>query len=184
MRAPLFPKGYADAVQRLRVPSGFVLAAAFAWLARPHWQSLLAGLPVCAAGLALRAWAAGHLRKNERLTMSGPYAWVRNPLYLGTLLMALGCTVAAARPALALLAAAVFLLVYQPVMEQEEQHLRKLFSEFGEYARRVPQLLPRRPARPAEGRFSWAMYRHNREQKALYGLLMVFGFLIVRMLLS
>lgn len=184
MRGPLFPKRYADVVQRFRVPSGFVLAAAFAWLASPRWETLLAGLPVCAAGLALRAWAAGHLRKNERLTMSGPYAWVRNPLYLGTLLIAVGCTVAAAQPWLALLAAAVFLLVYQPVMEQEEQHLAKLFPEFTEYAARVPQLWPKKPEKQLENHFSWAMYRHNREQKALYGLLMVLAFLVARMLLS
>lgn len=184
MRAPLFPKGYADWVQRLRVPSGFLLAAAFAWLARPQWAWLAAGLPLCVAGLALRAWAAGHLRKNEELTTSGPYAWVRNPLYLGTLLMAAGCTVAAARPSLALLVAGVFALVYQPVMEQEEQHLRKLFPMFDDYSRRVPQLIPKPPAGPSGQRFSWAMYRHNREQKALYGLLMVLAFLAARMLLS
>ncbi|MBE7544217.1 MAG: isoprenylcysteine carboxylmethyltransferase family protein [Bryobacteraceae bacterium] len=184
MPSPFFPKRYADTVQRLRVPSGFLLAIAFAWLAAPRWTTLLAGLPVCAAGLALRAWAAGHLRKNERLTTSGPYSWVRNPLYLGTLLMAVGCTIAAAQPWLALLVAAVFLLVYQPVMEQEEQHLAKLFPEFADYAAQVPQLLPKRPLKPLQTPFSWAMYRHNREQKALYGLLMVLAFLVVRMLLS
>lgn len=184
MRPPLFPKPYADTVQRLRVPSGFLLAAAFAWLAAPTPLSLAASLPLCAAGLALRAWAAGHLRKNERLTTSGPYSWLRNPLYLGTLLMAAGATVAAARPSLALLVAAIFFLVYQPVMEQEEQHLRSLFPEFDEYASRVPQLLPKPPASPHPTPFSWAQYRHNREQKALYGLLMVFAFLLARMLIS
>jgi protein-S-isoprenylcysteine O-methyltransferase Ste14 len=184
MRKPLFPKPYADVVQRLRVPGGFALAAAFAWLATPRLETLLAGLPLCAAGLALRAWAAGHLRKNERLTTSGPYAWVRNPLYLGTLLMAAGCTVAAARPALAALAAAAFFLIYQPVMEQEEQHLRHLFPEYEDYARRVPQLLPRKPSAPSAQRFSWAQYRHNREHKALYGLLMALALLAARMLLS
>jgi protein-S-isoprenylcysteine O-methyltransferase Ste14 len=184
MRRPLFPKAYADLVQRLRVPSGFLLAGAFAWLAAPRPESMLAGLPVCAAGLALRAWAAGHLRKNENLTTSGPYAWVRNPLYLGTLLMALGCTIAAAQPWLALLVAAVFLLVYQPVMEQEEQHLAHLFPDFEDYAARVPQLFPKRPAQASAHSFSWSLYRHNREQKALYGLLMVLGFLLLRMLIT
>jgi len=184
MHRPLFPKRYADFVQRLRVPSGFLLAAAFAWLATPRVYSFLVGIPLCAAGLALRAWAAGHLRKNESLTTSGPYAWVRNPLYLGTLLMAAGCTVAAARPELVLLVVGVFFLVYQPVMEQEEQHLRKLFPDFEAYASRVPQLIPRRPRGEHPGRFSWTQYRHNREQKALYGLLMVLAFLGVRMLVS
>lgn len=179
-----FPKPYADAVQRLRVPSGFFLAAAFAWLSRPTVASILAGLPLCFAGLALRAWAAGHLRKNERLTTSGPYAWVRNPLYIGTLMLAAGFTVAAARVELALLVAAVFLLVYLPVMQQEEQHLRTLFPEFEEYARRVHQLLPKAPAGPAGEPFAWAVYRRNKEQKAFYGFLMVLAFLTVRMLVS
>jgi hypothetical protein len=98
--------------------------------------------------------------------------------------MAVGCTIAAAQPWLALLVAAVFLLVYQPVMEQEEQHLAKLFPEFSDYAAQVPQLLPKRPLQQPQTPFSWAMYRHNREQKALYGLLMVLAFLVARMLLS
>ena len=179
-----FPKPYANAVQRLRVPSGFFLAAAFAWLSRPTARWILAGLPLCLAGLALRAWAAGHLRKNETLTMSGPYAWVRNPLYIGTLLMAAGFTVGAARAELALLVAAVFVLVYLPVMQQEEEHLRSLFPEFHDYAARVNQLLPKPPGPSPPHRFDWAVYRLNKEQKALYGCLMVLAFLIVRMLVS
>jgi len=173
----LFPKTYADTVQRLRVPSGLVLAAAFVWLAEPVLPTMLLGLPFAALGLLLRAWAAGHLRKNQKLTVSGPYAFLRNPLYLGTLLTALGCTVAAARPMLALLAGALFFFVYQPVMEQEEQHLAKLFPEFGEYAKRVPQLVPRIPKEYPAQRFAFEIYLKNREYKALYGFLAVYGFL-------
>jgi protein-S-isoprenylcysteine O-methyltransferase Ste14 len=177
---PIFPKPYADLVQRLRVPAGLVLAAAFVWLAQPVLPTLLLGLPVSLAGLALRAWAAGHLRKNQKLTVSGPYAWVRNPLYLGSLLTALGATVAAARPTLAMLAGAVFLFVYLPVMEQEEQHLAKLFPDFAAYAGRVPQLLPKMPAAMPEESFAWAVYVINKEQKALYGFLAVYAFLVAK----
>lgn len=183
MPRPLFPKGYAGFVQRLRVPSGFLLAAAFAWLARPTPGSLLVAMPLCLAGLALRAWAAGHLRKNQTLTTSGPYAWVRNPLYLGTLLMALGFTAAANRPILFLFTVGVFFLVYFPVMQQEEQHLRTLFTGFDAYAARVPQVLPLPPSTPSAGVFSWDVYRKNKEQKAFYGFLMVLAFLVVRMLI-
>lgn len=183
MSSPLFPKAYADFVQRLRVPSGFLLAVAFAWLARPTPATLLIGLPVCLAGLAVRAWAAGHLRKNQTLTTSGPYAWVRNPLYLGTLLMALGFTAAANRPVLYLFTLGVFVLVYFPVMQQEEQHLRTLFSDFDSYASRVRQVLPLPPSVPSNGAFSWDVYRANKEQKAFYGFLMVLAFFLVRMLL-
>lgn len=178
-----FPKAYADVVQRLRVPSGFLLAAAFAWLSRPTVASILWGLPLCFAGLALRGWAAGHLLKNENLTTSGPYAWVRNPLYIGTLLMAMGFTVAAARVELAAFVAVVFIGVYLPVMQQEEEHLRGLFPEFGEYAKRVNQLVPKPPVRHESHSFAWGVYRKNKEQKAFYGFLMVLAFLVVRMLI-
>jgi protein-S-isoprenylcysteine O-methyltransferase Ste14 len=78
----VFPKPYADVVARLRVTTGFVLVAAFAWLSHPDFRSLAWGLPLSLVGLWLRGWAAGHLEKNVRLAVSGPYAHVRNPLYL------------------------------------------------------------------------------------------------------
>src|SRR5690349_4696672 len=122
-----FPKPYADFAQRLRAPSGFLLAAAFGWWSAPTAASLLWGAPVAVAGLLLRAWAAGHLAKNQRLATGGPYALTRNPLYLGTLLVAAGLAVASRRAALAVPFAAAFALVYLPAIELEEQHLRKLF---------------------------------------------------------
>ncbi len=178
----IFPKPYADAVQRLRVPSGLLLAAAFVWLADPVLPTLLMGFPIAFLGLALRAWAAGHLRKDQQLTVSGPYSWVRNPLYLGTLLAALGSTVAAARPALGLLVGALFLLVYLPVMELEEQHLAEIFPEFEEYSKRVSQLIPRFPKQAPPQSFSFEVYLRNKEYKALYGLLAVYAFLIFKAL--
>jgi protein-S-isoprenylcysteine O-methyltransferase Ste14 len=163
-----FPKPYADRVAKLRVFFGFVLVASFVWLAQPSALSLTVGLPVAALGLALRAWAAGHLEKNLDLTDSGPYAHVRNPLYLGTLTAAAGFAVAAWRWELAILFAAVFLLVYLPVVELEEQHLRKLFPAFAAYTGRVPRLWPNLGgAKPAAKRFRWTMYRKNREYEAL-----------------
>ena len=168
-----FPKSYADAVAKLRVLFGFVMVAAFLWFSTPDAVSLALGLPVAALGLALRAWAAGHLEKNRALAVSGPYARVRNPLYLGTLTAAAGLAIAARRWELAALFAAVFGLVYLPVVELEEQHLRELFPEFEDYARRVPRLIPRLSARGENGRtpFQWAVYRRNREYEALAGFL-------------
>jgi protein-S-isoprenylcysteine O-methyltransferase Ste14 len=165
-----FPKPYADAVAKLRVPFGFVLAAAFLWLSAPSWISLAAGLPVSIAGLALRAWAAGHLEKNIALAESGPYARVRNPLYIGTLTAAAGFVIASRRWELAALFAAVFLLIYLPVVELEEQHLRTLFPEYADYARRVPKLFPRISATGPK-HFRWSLYRRNREYEALLGFL-------------
>jgi protein-S-isoprenylcysteine O-methyltransferase Ste14 len=179
-----FPKPYGDLVQRLRVPSGFLLIVAFVLLAVPTGLSIAAGAPLCAAGLALRSWAAGHLRKNSRLTTSGPYAWHRNPLYAGTLLAASGCAVAGGSAALFLIVAGVFLLVYLPVMQLEEQHLATLFPEFQAYARRVPQLLPRRPAGPSQQRFEWAVWRANKEWKGVAAFGLLFAALVVRSLLA
>lgn len=169
--ASWFPKRYADGAARLRVPAGFVTAVASLWLAQPSWRSLAAGLPLMLAGLALRAWAAGHLAKNERLATAGPYAYVRNPLYLGSALLAAGAAAAARHALVALMLAALFLLVYLPVIELEEQHLRKLFPQYDEYARRTPRLLPRLAGCAPQERFSWELYWHNREHHALLGWL-------------
>ena len=163
-----FPKPYADAVAKLRVPFGFVMVAAFVWFSAPTLTSLAAGMPISIAGLALRAWAAGHLEKNLTLAESGPYAHVRNPLYLGTLTVAAGFAVAARRWELGVLLSAVFFFVYLPVVELEEQHLRSLFPDYADYARRVPKLIPRAAGKSAK-HFRWSLYRRNREYEALVG---------------
>ena len=163
-----FPKHYADAVQRWRVRVGFVLIAIFAAVAYPGRWSLTTGLPVAALGLLLRAWAAGHLDKNGRLATSGPFAFVRNPLYLGTLLTATGFAVASGAWWLPLVFAAVFLMVYVPVMELEEQHLLTLFPEARAYVDRVPLLLPTKAPLDSPGsRFAGSLYMRNEEYKAL-----------------
>ena len=176
----LFPKQYADVVQRLRVPCGFVLLAAFALLSHPSIRSMLIGLPISIAGLALRAWASGHLAKNQRLASSGPYAYVRNPLYLGTLLAAFGIVLASESAGLAAIFTSAFVFVYLPAIELEEQHLRQIFPEYTEYAARVNRLLPthRWPGTPRP--FSWALYRKNEEYKALLGFAVAVGWLAWR----
>jgi len=171
MRRHRFPKPYADLMARLRVPGGFVLVAAFAWLSDPSWRSLLCGLPVSVLGLWLRAWAAGHLAKNIRLAQSGPYAWMRNPLYLGTLLVALGLVISGRDWLLAAIFAVVFLFIYLPVIELEEQHLAKLFPEYAAYMERVPLLIPKPPTENSGRRFDWTLYRKNQEYQALLGFL-------------
>ena len=178
----VFPKPYADRVARLRVATGFVLVAAFAWFSQPTLSSLIWGLPVSALGLLLRAWATGHLEKNIRLAETGPYAYVRNPLYLGTALVAAGLVIASRRWLLAVLFAAVFILIYLPVIELEEQHLRHLFPGFDAYAQRVPALLPTLSAAKSDGGFRWALYVRNREYQALLGWLAGLGLLVVKVL--
>jgi protein-S-isoprenylcysteine O-methyltransferase Ste14 len=178
----VFPKPYADRVARLRVATGFVLVAAFAWFSQPDFNSLIWGLPVSALGLLLRAWATGHLEKNIRLAESGPYAYVRNPLYLGTTLVAAGLVIASRRWLLAVLFTAVFLLIYLPVIELEEQHLRQLFPRFEAYAQRVPALWPTLGSAKSDHRFQWALYVRNREYQALLGWLAGVALLLTKVL--
>jgi protein-S-isoprenylcysteine O-methyltransferase Ste14 len=171
MRRSWFPKPYADAVARLRVLLGLLMFAAFVVFSAPDARSLAWGLPIAAAGLALRGWAAGHLAKNERLATGGPYAHVRNPLYLGTALAAAGVAVASRSPWLAVFFAAVFALAYLPAIELEEQHLEKLFPEYAAYAGRVRMLWPRFSGIVGGERFAWRLYRKNEEYQALLGFL-------------
>lgn len=178
-----FPKPYADFVARLRVPFGFILVIAFALLSKPTPHSLLYGLPIGIMGLLIRAWAAGHLEKNMRLAESGPYAYVRNPLYIGTLLVAAGLVAASRRLILGAIFGAVFLFVYLPAIELEEQHLRKLFPEYEGYARRVPALIPTtRRTTAVSGEFRWKRYMRNEEYQAAIGYLAGALFLIFKLL--
>ena len=177
-----FPAGYAHLAARLRVPLGFLLVIAFGWLSRPSMLSLAIGFPVAILGLLLRGWAAGHLEKNIRLATSGPYAWVRNPLYLGTILVATGLVIASRRPVLTLPFALAFVLVYLPAVQREEEYLRELFGDFDEYSRTVPGFLPRRPTGAPAGRFRMDLYWRNEEYKALLGFLAGAAWLIAKLL--
>jgi protein-S-isoprenylcysteine O-methyltransferase Ste14 len=181
---PQFPKRYADAVARLRVPAGFVMVAVFAWFSRPTSHSLVLGLPFGLVGLSLRAWAAGCLAKNQQLATGGPYAYTRNPLYLGTLLVAAGLVVASRNIGLGILFIAVFLLVYLPVIQLEEQHLRNLFPEYASYAERVPALWPRFARAPTRNSnpFQAALYLKNQEYQAGAGFAAGMLFLLWKVL--
>ncbi|HEY3458262.1 MAG TPA: isoprenylcysteine carboxylmethyltransferase family protein [Bryobacteraceae bacterium] len=176
----LFPKRYSDFVQRFRVAGGFLLLVVFTWLPHPTRASLIAGLSIAAAGLWLRGWAAGHLAKNEQLAISGPYAYIRNPLYAGTLVAALGMVIAARSIWLGILFAVVFLFVYLPAIELEEQHLRVIFPEYAAYAQRVHRFLPFAKWKGPPARFSWKRYWRNEEYKAAAGFLIAALWLVIR----
>ena len=175
-----FPKPYADVVARLRVPSRFLIVLVFAWFSHPDVSSLEFGLPVALLGLALRAWAAGCLAKNQQLATGGPYAYTRNPLYLGTLLVAAGLSMAARSVGLAALFAVVFVFVYLPVIQNESEYLRVLFPDYSAYAAVVPLLLPRFPPRPSENPkpFRLALYLRNQEYNAGAGFVAGMLFLL------
>jgi protein-S-isoprenylcysteine O-methyltransferase Ste14 len=177
--------------RRIRVPLGFVFAAVFLWLARPTWLTMLASLVLVVPGVWLRAYAAGYVRKNAELTLTGPYAYTRNPLYLGSMLIAFGFAGAAASWVILILLATLFAVIYIPTIQSEEGYLREHFAGFGEYAAKVPRLLPRLTAAafPANenasgGRFSAVQWRHHREYNALMGAGAIYLALAVRLFLN
>lgn len=171
-------------IQRWRVPLGFLCAAIFLVLARPRPSTLLAGSVISLFGLFLRAWAAGHIRKNDKLAISGPYAYTRNPLYLGSFFLGLGFTIGSGRWFLGLLFAALFLGIYFPVMRVESRTMHQLFGEaFSDYAAAVPLFFPRfTPYRSSEPtvRFDRSLYLRYREYEAALGLLFAWGLLVVK----
>jgi protein-S-isoprenylcysteine O-methyltransferase Ste14 len=170
--------------RRIRVPLGFVFAVLYFWLARPTWRFIALGAIVIAPGLLVRALASGHVRKNEALATSGPYAHTRNPLYLGSLLIGVGFAVAARSWWVGVALVVMLFAIYVPVIRDEEAFLRQKFPEFEEYARRVPRMFPRIAlARTNEdgGGFSLDLYLKHREYNALLGALAMLAALFIKM---
>ena len=171
--------------RRIRVPLGFVTAALYLfelWRRAPRPAAVVLSLLLVLPGLWLRAWAAGYVKKDRELTRTGPYAHTRNPLYLGSMLMAAGFAVALMSWLLAVVLAVGFAAIYIPVIASEERFLRSAFPEFDSYCRSVPRLLPRLMAAPvnrapgsedgsaasSQG-FSFALYLRHREYNAALG---------------
>ena len=168
--------------RRLRVPLGFAFAIAYAWLARPSRISLAIGVVLLLPGLLLRALASGHVQKDKQLTTSGPYAYTRNPLYLGSLIMAAGFAVAARNLWIVAAMIIMFGLIYIPVIAGEESFLRHTFPEYDDYARGVPRLLPRlTPFGSQQAAYSSERYWKHREYQAAIGCAVVLAILVVKL---
>ena len=169
---------------RLRVPLGYLAGGLVVLLARPRWESVAAGMALAVVGEAIRIWASGHIEKTRRLATGGPYAHTRNPLYLGSTLLALG--IATASASLAVLAAVLgYLAVFYPaVIREESAFLATRFPElYAAWAREVPAFFPRlRPAGPRETRFDWARVRANREWRTAAALPLAAALLFARAL--
>ncbi len=136
-------------------------------------------------GLALRGLASGHVQKDKQLTTSGPYAHTRNPLYLGSLIMAAGFAVAARNPWIVALMLLMFALIYIPVIAGEERYLRQTFPEYDEYARHVPRMWPRvRRYGSENGAYSSQRYWRHREYEAAIGCVVVLAILALKLILK
>ena len=187
--------------QRIRVPAGFMLAPLLFVSARPTLASLAAGAFVAIIGLGIRAWASGHLRKNQELTTSGPYAHTRNPLYLGTFLLGTGVAIGGGTLWFVALFVGLYLLIYMPVMVAEADTMRELFSEeYEQYSKQVPLFVPRFTPYGAHSsssyaaqlkRSSWrsgrqfdpSLYLRHREYRAALGFILVYVLLTTKMFL-
>jgi Phospholipid methyltransferase len=167
---------------------GFAFAAVFLWLARPSLRTLAVSLLLVIPGLWLRGYASGYVKKNAELATTGPYAHTRNPLYLGSMLIAFGFATAAANWVILALLAALFAAIYIPTILSEEAYLREHFPGFETYARQVPRLLPRLTAarvgggaeEGGRGGFSAALYRKHREYNALMGAGAIYAALVLK----
>ncbi len=168
--------------RRIRVPLGFAFAAFYLWLATPTPESMLIGSALVIPGLAIRGLASGHVQKNEQLTTTGPYAHTRNPLYLGSLILAVGFAISARNWWIGAGLVLIFLAIYLPVIRGEEAFLRGHFSEFAEYARQVPRLVPRLSSFNGDrGIFSWSLYWKHREYNATLGAVAIMAALVAKL---
>ncbi|MGZ4825596.1 MAG: methyltransferase family protein [Terriglobales bacterium] len=169
--------------RRVRVPLGFVFAILYFWLARPTVKSILIGTALVILGLMIRAVASGQLQKNQQLATEGPYAYSRNPLYLGSLILSVGFALAARSWWIVGGILLLFFAIYLPVIRAEEVFLRERFPQFEDYARRVPRLFPRVSAGKNSGVFSWDLYWKHREYNATLGAAAMLAALVAKMLL-
>jgi protein-S-isoprenylcysteine O-methyltransferase Ste14 len=172
--------------KRVRVPLGFAFAILYVWLARPTQLSLAAGSAVALLGVWIRAYASGYVNKNESLACTGPYAYTRNPLYLGSVVIGVGFAIAAMSVGIALSLILMYVAIYVPVIRGEEAFLTARFPEFVTYTRKVPRLVPRfTPAQlgsGGSGSFSRELYLKHREYNALIGTAAMLGVLIVKLI--
>jgi protein-S-isoprenylcysteine O-methyltransferase Ste14 len=172
--------------KRVRVPLGFAFAVFYIWLSHPTWNSLLAGAAVALLGVWIRAYASGYVNKNESLACTGPYAYTRNPLYLGSVVIGAGFAIAAMNLWIAIAMLIMYIVIYVPVIRGEEAFLTSRFPEFVSYAKSVPRLLPRMTAARlgsgGSGGFSRELYLKHREYNALIGTLAMLGVLVVKLI--
>lgn len=172
----------ATLIQRFRVPLGFIFAAVFLFFAKPEPLTLGIGGAIAVIGLLIRAWSSGHIRKNQNLAVSGPYAYTRNPLYLGSFILGIGFTIASGVWWLGLIFIALFLGIYFPVMRVEAGELIHIFGdEYKEYAERVPLFFPRLTAgETSQNKFDFDLYLRYREYQATLGLIFAWSVLLAK----
>jgi protein-S-isoprenylcysteine O-methyltransferase Ste14 len=170
----------ANVLQKRRVTLGWFLAVAFVIFARPTPGAIAVGALPLLLGVAVRTWAAGHIRKSEELAVTGPYAHTRNPLYFGSFLMTCGALIMGRNGWLAAVSLLIAVPVYHVVIRKEEGEIAAVFGKkFADYTREVPRFFPRLTVAPRDtGSFDWALMRRNREWRAWAGAALLTLFML------
>jgi protein-S-isoprenylcysteine O-methyltransferase Ste14 len=176
---------YSETARKLRLPLGFVFGISYLIWAHPTPVTLPVGAAIALIGILIRAWASGHIVKNKRLAVTGPYAHTRNPLYFGSFLIGAGFAIAA-HWSLLFVVVAFWLLVYAPTMQRERINIRERFPDaYDRYSANVPAFVPRvtpwKDESADEGGFSLDLYMRHGEWKAGITYLLVMGWLVLRM---
>jgi protein-S-isoprenylcysteine O-methyltransferase Ste14 len=168
---------FAASLARMRVPLGFFTAGAVLYLARPTMTSLAIGGAIALAGETLRIWAAGHLDKGREVTQSGPYRFMRHPLYVGSAVVAAGAAVASARPSVAVVVAIYMSMTIAAAVRHEEENMRARFGDrYDAYAQSRAALVDR----------PFSFHRAlsiNQEYKAIGGLVALVTILALKVVL-
>lgn len=136
---------------------GIALIALLSYAGHPTAVTFWLGMPLVAIGTAVRMWAAGVIFKNQVLATTGPYGYVRHPLYVGNILVLAGFVLASRlwwAPPLLL----AFLVFYYPTaIEYEDRKLHRIFGEqWSDWSVEVRALLPRRQAFPSAQDVQWS----------------------------
>jgi protein-S-isoprenylcysteine O-methyltransferase Ste14 len=159
---------------RWRVTLGFLAGAVVLWLATPTPMSLANGFAIALVGECLRVWAAGHLEKSREVTRSGPYRWMRHPLYVGSSIIGVGVAVASSSVSVAVLIAFYLATTIPSALLSEEAHLREKFGDqYDAYKNRLAPPM----ARP----FSSVRALRNREHHAIAGVIAGFALLALKL---
>jgi protein-S-isoprenylcysteine O-methyltransferase Ste14 len=178
---------FSDIIYKWRVRIGLISAILSFVLAKPTLHSLIAGALIASLGIAIRIWACGNLRKEKELTTSGPYRYTRNPLYFGSMILGISTVVACRSWGVLGIFLVNFLMIYPVVIRMEKERMSDLFPEkYRKYSDQVPLFFPTlRPKLPQdpESRFSWEIYKQNKENRAVLGSIIFYICLVLKTIL-
>ena len=170
-------------LSRVRVRAGYVAGAIAIFFAAPTRESLIAGGVLALLGESIRLWASGHIEKTQRLATGGPYAHTRNPLYVGSVAMALGFLLATCS-VVSIVAGLAYLCVFYPfIIREEAAFLRSKFgAAYDAWAREVPIFFPRlSPGGPRESTYAMSRLAANNEWRSVLGIAVLGVLLVLRL---